>query len=123
MPRKAINEISIDGTDYFMTHDSLCWTLYFSGPKAKRLIGHFSQLSHLLSHMLQDIINTSEASTLVTLKDTVVGAERTVLAAAESLQARLTELTKVEPEPSGEEDDDDDFVGDGLDFSNDEDDE
>lgn len=118
MPRKAINEIPIDGTNYFMTHDALCWTLYFSGPKAKRLIGHFGQLSHLLQNLFNDLVNTSEATSLIELKEAVLHAEKTVLEASESLQTKLVSITMVEPVSTDEGDDEgeDDFIKDQLDF-------
>lgn len=124
MPRKQIQEIPIDGTNYFMTHDALCWTLYCSEKKTKRVIGHFSRLSHLIDHMFTDLVNSSEATTLSDLQKDILQAEHAVVEAANRLQGRLDELTKDQPtviEDDGE--DDDDFIDDELGFPAEDDDE
>ena len=117
MSRKEVVEIPILGTDYSMTHDSLCWTLYRrkSEGKSKSLVGHYPKLRDLIKDSFQDIINNSDASSMTELKAAIEAAENKVAEIAANVQLHFDELNAIDDSDVAEDvEEDDDFLDDGL---------
>ena len=108
--RKTVTEIPLNDT-YFLTHDTLCWTLWERKQTDKGTIrsvsvGYHPTLEFALRALFQTFINTSVVASVAELLQTVIHAREAVEKAAKNLQNNLDMLAtpdevvedEVEPE-------------------------
>lgn len=110
-------EIPILGSEYFMSHDALCWSMYRrkSEGKSKSLVGHYPKLSDLIKDSFQDIINNGDPSSMAELKAVIEAAEKKVAEIAANVQLHFDELNAIDDsDPADDIREDDDFLDDGL---------
>lgn len=99
MPRgkKPVTAVEIEGTDYFLTHDALCWSIYQWVPSEKKgkrqvLVGHYPHLEHALASLFQHVINTGIAPTLKQILEEVVASREMVEKCAKQLRTDFDKL-------------------------------
>lgn len=91
--RKTVTEIPLNDT-YFLTHDTLCWTLWERKQTDKGTIrsvsvGYHPTLEFALRDLFQTFINSSIADSVAELLQTVIHAREAVEKAAKNLQDNL----------------------------------
>lgn len=96
--RKTVTEIPLNET-YFLTHDTLCWTLWERKQTDKGTIrsvatGYHPTLEFALRELFQTFINSSIVESVAELLQTVMHAREAVEIAAKNLQANLDQLAK-----------------------------